>query len=157
MAPKGSKKKVGPEVAPPTGPDPLFAGNDIPSSINATHLADMETDLVTIFSHKLFEDIVNADPIALTLVSGSKDTPMGHKACFRQAEYNFTMSDRGPGLYDAACNFFWVDARWNPEHGIPINVVTSDFCVNTDSQIMSPMDGEGENRGVGGWKWYGQV
>lgn len=134
------------EVAP-EGPDPLCAGTDIPSNINSTHLADMETDLVTILAHPMFEDIVNADPIALALTSGgSDDTPMGHKACFKQAEYNFTMSDKGPGLYDCACNFFWVDARWNPEHGIPINVVTSDFCVNTDSQSMYPMDGEGGHR-----------
>ena len=103
-----------------------------PSNINALHLTGMEDDLKTIFEHPMFEDIVNVNPIPFTLSSSATSCDaqqLGHKACFKQAAYNFTMSEEGPGMYDAAC-IFWLDPRWNPEHGIPINVAILDCCVN---------------------------
>ena len=104
MAP--TKKVVKPDEVPEG--EQMFTHSGIPSSINALHLTGMEDDLKTIFEHAMFEDIVNVNPIPFTLSSSANSCDaqqLGHKACFKQAEYNFTMSEEGPGMYDAACNF----------------------------------------------------
>ena len=133
MAPKKKDKAVKSELATATcgaAQEQMFCDSGIPTSINACHLLAMEEDLKVIFEHQMFEDIVQSNPISINLTTAGDALQVGHKAIFKQTEYNYCMSPDGAGVYDAACNFFLTDPRWNPEHGIPINVVILVSCDN---------------------------
>ena len=109
MAPKGPKRRVAaaPAAAPPASPAP--GGFD--DATIAALLCEVEHNLDVIRKHKVFKDIMDAEP--LPIAAG------GNQAPFNQD--NFQQVMHSGESYTCGINFMWIGHKLRAMAGVPIS------------------------------------